>query len=182
MKTCSVENCKNKHSGLGYCKKHYKRFKRYGDPLLVKKVVGEERSNHPLYRTYKGIKDRCLNPKGQCYKDYGGRGITICDRWLGIDGFANFIHDVVERPTKKHTIDRVDNDKGYSPDNFRWATKLEQNLNRRDSSKHPYVSFNKGHKKWVVQKSVDGKKKHFGVYATQEAAIDATIKLGFVIK
>lgn len=135
---------------------------------------------HPLYGTYHVMRTRCFNPKYNGFNKYGGRGITICDRWLGANGFANFCEDMGEKPTKRHSIDRKDNNKGYSKDNCRWATKLEQNLNRSIANKHPYVSFHKRSKKWVVQKTTDGKNKHFGLYATEADAVAETIRLGFI--
>lgn len=75
------------------------------------------------------IKARCYNSNNPAYKNYGGRGIKVCDRWL--NSFENFIADMGNRPTKKHSIDRIDNDKGYSPDNCRWATDIQQNRNTR---------------------------------------------------
>jgi hypothetical protein len=73
---------------------------------------------------------RCYDPDNPQFKDYGGRGITVCDRWK--DSPAAFIEDVWPRP-KGMTLDRADNDKGYGPDNFRWSTRAEQVRNRRNS-------------------------------------------------
>ena len=92
--------------------------------------------NNKLYRIWNNMKQRCLNPNNTYYKDYGARGITIYKDWLL---FKNFHRDVVNSYNKHidifghvdTTIDREDNEKGYYPDNIRWATRAENNLNRR---------------------------------------------------
>lgn len=83
----------------------------------------------PEYRIYHGIKQRCYNKNRDSFKLYGGRGIEMCDRWLS--DFRNFYQDMGKRPTDKHSIDRVDPNKGYSPDNCRWATAKEQAETKR---------------------------------------------------
>ena len=94
------------------------------------------RTNY-LYRAWLGMKQRCTNPKHNAFPNYGGRGITVCDRWMD---FCNFVQDMGERPSPDHSLDRKDNDKGYSPDNCRWTTRSEQALNRRKAKPPNYAA------------------------------------------
>lgn len=79
------------------------------------------------YDIWTGILQRCRNPNYPHWELYGGRGVTVCDRWLK---FENFLADMGERPAGL-SIDRIDNDRGYEPANCRWATRSQQNKNRR---------------------------------------------------
>ena len=85
--------------------------------------------DHPLHSTWSGMHQRCRNKNAKCWPRYGGRGIRVCKRWSGTKGFYNFVVDMGPRPTKNHSLDRINNDGNYSPSNCRWATRKEQRLN-----------------------------------------------------
>lgn len=89
-----------------------------------------------LYRLHSSIIHRCYDPKHGSYKDYGGRGLTMYMPWkVNMKLFVlALLNDIGERPSSEHSLDRINNDLGYYPGNLRWATKLEQTVNRRDLS------------------------------------------------
>ncbi len=93
-------------------------------------------SESKAYIAWCGMRQRCTNHKNKRYRDYGGRGITVCKRW---QEFVNFLEDMGEPPTDKHQIERIDNDKGYNKSNCCWATPKQNCRNRRNNR---MISFN----------------------------------------
>lgn len=90
---------------------------------------GSTHRSQQEYEAWRGMRQRCLNPNFLPYKNYGGRGIKICDRWL--QSYQNFLDDMGRKPGADYSLDRIDNNRGYYPDNCRWATKSEQRRNQR---------------------------------------------------
>jgi hypothetical protein len=84
------------------------------------------------YNTWRAMIQRCFNPNHCAYPYYGGAGIRVCRRWLS---FVNFLADMGRRPSRLHTLDRLDPEKGYRPSNCRWATPKQQAANRRASGR-----------------------------------------------
>ena len=100
---------------------------------MTKELMYGHSKRMPEYRIWASMIQRCCNKKDASYPRYGGRGITICDRWRA--SFKNFIDDVGSRPSRGLCIDRIDNDRGYELGNVRWATLKESNLNKRTTVK-----------------------------------------------
>ena len=92
---------------------------------------GRTTEHKATHNSWRAMKERCNNPNYRCYARYGGRGIKVCERWQGADGFSNFLHDMGDRPNGT-TLDRINLDGNYEPSNCRWA---DQKTQLRNSSK-----------------------------------------------
>lgn len=111
------------------------------------------------YITWQSMKNRCYLKSSTSFKNYGGRGITVCDEWK--NSFEQFLKDMGSCPSKYHSIDRIDNDKGYFKENCRWSTNYIQSINKRgkheSSSKYKGVSYIKRDKKYQAQIQINKK-------------------------
>ncbi len=140
-------DCGNKHVVAGSCLTNRQSrscgcLKRQ---LIIKKNTTHGMTGTSEHYIWKAMKDRCGNEKNKCFKDYGGRGITVCARWLS--SFENFYSDMGPKPSSNYSIDRKDNDGDYSPENCRWATKKEQTRNARSNHN---ITFN-GHTHCIAE-------------------------------
>lgn len=152
---------------------HYVRWQRHGNPLTtVREMHGL--SNTSEYKIWEGMVGRCHNKAHTKYAYYGGRGITVCDRWR--TSFVTFYEDMGPRPTKL-TIDRINNNGNYEPGNCRWATRSTQSFNQRLKSTNTSgitgVWWHNQVKKWAAEIMFHGKKTSLGCYPTIEEAAEA---------
>lgn len=106
----------------------------------------------PEYRSWGSLVNRCLNPKNKQYPYYGGRGITVCAEWRS--SFERFFADMGTKPSAKHSIDRKDNDGPYAPWNCRWATPLEQTINRRNTVRVTFNGQTKSLSEWAQERAI----------------------------
>lgn len=128
--SCHVDGCIKPVVSNGLCDMHRQRLKKHGNLEQTRPGDWGERTSHPLYKLWHGVLRRCEDPKHKDYVNYGARGIKVCERWKD---FWTFLEDMGERPSPSHSIDRVDVNGDYSPDNCRWATPQTQGRNRRTS-------------------------------------------------
>ena len=106
----------------------------------------------PEYRAWANMMSRCHNVRHQSYPNYGGRGISVSAQW---DTFEAFLTDVGRRPSKAHSLDRVDNTADYGPLNWRWATPIEQNRNKRSNRHHTINNVTRTLAEWIALGGLD---------------------------
>lgn len=116
--------------------------------MLEQRNTKHGKCGTPEYNTWANMLQRCTNDKLREYGDYGGRGITVCDRWTGANGFENFLQDMGPRPFSRASIDRVDTNGNYTPENCRWANDFTQAGNRRNNLYFTYRGERKCLSSW----------------------------------
>ena len=179
-KSCRVLGCSNEwklnpSTGTrylinGYCRIHSER--EYRERTKESYLQSSE------YSTWVTMRQRCSNPNYYQWERYGGRGISVCSRWDGKGGFNNFIKDMGNKPTPKHSIDRIDPDGNYEPKNCRWATAKQQAINKTVSNKSSggfRGVFLTQYGSYKVTVGDDYQKIYIGTYKTLEEAISARL-------
>ena len=133
-------------------------------------------SQNKFYQTWYGMLQRCTNTMRQDYKDYGARGITVCEEWLNVSNFVAWAEKTYPN-IEDATLDRINNDKGYSPENCTWSDKTAQVLNRRTmkNNKSGYVGiyWNKDSKKWDAKIRISKKLINLGSFKDKIEAVQA---------
>ena len=124
----------------------------------------------PEYSIWLQMRQRCNNPNCKAYRLYGKRGIKVCKRW---DSYKNFIKDMGKRPSKKYSIDRIDTNGNYEPENCRWSTQKTQVKNRRCYNKFGHAGIRKKGNTFQARITDNYKEIYLGSFRTLEDAIKA---------
>lgn len=131
--------------------------------------------NRKVYTAWRSMMSRCSDKNNREYKNYGGRGISVCDSWK--QSHYNFLDDIGYPPSKLYSVDRIDNNGNYEPGNVRWATQSEQNRNQtsfpRNKSGVVGVFYSRTEDRWRAEIKLNGKKYVLGRFHTFNAAVSA---------
>jgi len=117
------------------------------DEVLTATRTTHGKTGTPEYKVWAGMKRRCQNKNEQAYARYGARGVTVCERWS--NSFECFLEDMGERPSDQHSIDRIDNNKGYEPGNCRWIANPEQARNKTNNHLVTYQGITRTLAEWA---------------------------------
>ena len=153
----SFHNIKRKHTKSCGCSSGQNR---------INAITTHNLTSHRLYQTWNDMIRRCTNPKSKAYENYGKRGIKVCERWLNVQSFIN---DMYPSYQEGLTLDRIDNNKGYSKDNCRWTDRKIQNRNTRllqsnNTTGYRGVSTLKNKNRYRASIVVDRKRIHLGYF------------------
>jgi len=134
-------------------------------------------SSHKLYSTHNNMMARCYNKNAFGYKDYGGRGITVCPKWHDVHNYIIDIESLGPKPSPRYTLDRINNELGYFLKNMRWATIKEQNSNQQAKTNTSEKYITKHNDSFCVRVKINGKQKRFGSYGSLTEAIKVRDKV-----
>lgn len=172
---CSIPEC-----GMwgrlvrGWCGMHYWRWQHHADTEALLEVHHQHGMHAtPEYRAWEGLIQRTTNPRHRSWKNYGGRGITVCQSWR--DSFEAFFKEIGSRPGPEHSLDRYpDNDGNYEPGNVRWATRAEQEQNKRKregcTSRYKGVYWYASKNRWAAEYKTKNQHVHLGYFELEEDA------------
>ena len=167
-----------------YCKKEFEcksKYIKYGDTKRCGCLHKGRRKTHGLtynkfYKSWLDMLSRCTNPKNSSYKNYGGRGITVCEEWLDVANFVAWCESTYYE-TDGYSLDRINNDLGYYPENCRWVDRATQAINQRkmknNTSGFVGITYYKSNKKWGATIGIKNRLVNLGTFKDKMEAVQA---------